>query len=76
MITRIIADTFDRIGFTWKVGEKRIQPTENDVQEVLDEAVSVLYTRPEGQQLQVGGLIIEKRPYGHDVWVYVGNYPK
>jgi len=74
MIVQMIVETFERIGHTWTVGGKTVQPTEDDVEKTLDEAVRMLYTRPIGQQLEVGGLIVEKRPHGHDVWVYLGNY--
>lgn len=74
MIVDWIVEQFERIGHTWTVGGKTVQPTQDDVQKTLDEAVRMLYTRPIGQQLEVGGLIVEKRPHGHDVWVYLGNY--
>jgi hypothetical protein len=74
MIVDWIVEQFERIGHTWTVGGKTVQPTADDVQKTLDEAVRMLYTRPSGQQLEVGGIIVEKRPHGHDVWVYLGNY--
>jgi hypothetical protein len=74
MIVQMIVETFQRIGHTWTVGGKTVEPTDDDVEKTLDEAVRMLYTRPVGQQLEVGGIIVEKRPHGHDVWVYLGNY--
>jgi hypothetical protein len=74
MIVQMIVETFQRIGHTWTVGGKTVEPTDDDVEKTLDEAVRILYTRPVGQQLEVGGIIVEKRPHGHDVWVYLGNY--
>ena len=76
MIIDWIVEQFERIGHTWTVGGKTVQPTQDDVQKVLDEAVKMLYTRPIGQQLEVGGLIVEKTEHGHDVFVYLGNLPK
>ena len=74
MIVQMIVETFERIGHTWLVGGKDVQPTEDDVQRTLDAAVKRLYNEPVGYRLHVGGLIVEKRPHGHDVWVYLGNY--
>lgn len=74
MIVDMIVEVFERIGHTWTVGGKTVQPTADDVEKTLDAAVKSLYTRPVDQQFEVGGLIIEKRPEGHDVWVYLGNY--
>lgn len=74
MIVDLIVEIYERIGHTWTVGGKTVQPSEDDVEKTLDEAVRMLYTRDMGQQLSVGGLIVEKRPNGHDIWVYLGSY--
>ena len=75
MIERLIHYVFTQRDHRWHLkGGKEIVPSENDVEEALDEAARILYTRDIGDQLNVGGLIIEKRPIGHDVYVYVGNY--
>lgn len=74
MIAQIVSDVLTRIGHTWKAGGSLITPQPEDVSEVLDEAARVLYDSDTGTRLETGGLIIEKRPSGHDVFVYVGNY--
>lgn len=74
MIVDMVVEIFERIGLTWTIGGRTCQPTEDDVEKTLDEAVKMLYDRDMGQQLEVGGMIVEKRPIGHDVWVYLGNY--
>lgn len=75
MIERTISDLFQKIGRTWNLkGGRTVIPTDNDVEEALDEAARILYNEPIGHRLEIGGLIIEKRPQGHDVYVLVGNY--
>lgn len=74
MIADMIASTFERIGHRWKTTEGYVQPSEEDVDQVLDEAAKRLYDCGIGDRFETGGLIIEKRPHGHDVWVYLGNY--
>lgn len=74
MINTIIADVLNRIGHTWKLDSGFIEPDENDVEQMLDAAAATLYDGVEGDRFEAGGLIIEKRPNGHDVYVYVGNY--
>lgn len=61
-------------GVQWNVDGELIDPTEDDLQEVLDKAATMLYGESTGTKLQVAGLIMEKRPLGHDVYVYAGNH--
>lgn len=74
MIEQIVSQLFKRIGHTWLLDSGFTAPSEKDVQQVLDEAVRMLYDRPIGTQFQTGGLIIEKAPDGYDVHCFVGNY--
>lgn len=75
MLEERIASMLKAVGIKWNLaGGKRIQPTEEDVEKALDEAARVLYNGKPGDRLDVAGLIIEKRPNGHDVYVYVGTY--
>lgn len=74
MINELIVNIFARIGHTWKVGGRYIDPTEQDVEKLLDEAAVKLYDGAVGDRLEAAGLIIEKANKGHDVYVYVGNY--
>jgi hypothetical protein len=70
-----IAKTFEDNHWMWhfKDNQWRI-PTENDVQDALDEAARMLYNEDAGAQLQVGRLIIVKKEIGHDVYVFAGPY--
>ena len=74
MIGELVNEVFERIGHEWKIGNSYAVPTEDDVEKVLDMAASKLYDAAEGTRLEVGGLIIEKRPSGFDVFIYTGNY--
>lgn len=75
MLETRIADMLKAVGIQWNLkGGKRVQPTEEDVEKALDEAARVLYNGSIGDRLDVAGLIIEKMPNGHDVYVYVGTY--
>ena len=51
-----------------------VKPDADDVLAALDEAARVLYDEPVGTRLEVGGLIIEKRPTTHEIYVYIGDY--
>ena len=74
MIQMLVADLFAKIGHKWNTDKGRVVVTDDDVTIVLDHAAKRLYDGAVGDQLEVGGLIIEKRETGHDVYVYVGNY--
>ncbi len=75
MIVDLIVEIFKRTGRPWLIGGRYLEVTEEHVRETLDMAAKELYTRPVGQQLEVGGLIIERLSDGtHDVWVHVGSY--
>jgi hypothetical protein len=70
----MIHELFESIGQAWKIGGTKRVPQEADIKTTLDRAASVLYSKDVGTRLEVGGLIIEKREHGHDVYVFVGNY--
>lgn len=74
MIAEIVSEVFERIGHQWRLDTGYTNPSENDVEKLLDEAAVKLYDGSVGDRLEAGGLIIEKANKGHDVYVYVGNY--
>lgn len=74
MIEMMVVDTFDKIGHRWNTDNGKIRVSDEDVKKVLDHAATVLYDGDVGDKLSVGGLIIEKRPKGYAVYVYLGNY--
>lgn len=74
MIAQMISEWFNTIGHEWKTTGGYIEPSEEDVTKVLDNAAGRLYDSPVGTRLETGGLIIEKREYGFDVYCYLGNY--
>ena len=74
MIAQIVSEVFERIGHTWRRDGGYVVPDEIDVSHMLDTAAAALYDRDVTDRYEVGGLIIEKTPSGHDVFVYVGNY--
>lgn len=74
MIQMLVTEIFGRIGHKWNITTGRRVPTDDDVTRVLDHAAKRLYDGKTGDRIVVGGLIIEKRDAGHDVYVYVGNY--
>lgn len=74
MIQMLVTEIFGRIGHKWNTTVGRKVVTDDDVTRVLDHAAKRLYDGETGDRIHVGGLIIEKRDVGHDVYVYVGNY--
>ena len=74
MINTLVAEIFERIGHPWILDTGVIQPDEDDVEKLLDEAVVKLYDGQVGDRLEVAGLIVEKTSHGYDVFVYVGAY--
>jgi len=74
MIEMMVTDTFDKIGHRWNTDQGLVRVDDDDVTRVLDHAAKVLYNEPVGTRLSIGGLIIEKRATGHDIYVYLGNY--
>lgn len=74
MINSLVAEILERIGHPWMLDTGVIQPDEDDVEKLLDEAVVKLYDGAVGDRLEAGGLIIDKANKGYDVYVYVGNY--
>jgi hypothetical protein len=69
-----LAEIFKKNEWTWNLKEGSVVPDEDDIILALDEAARLLYNEPVDTQLEVGRLIIRKRPIGHDVYVYVGPF--
>lgn len=74
MLEQIISNWFKKNQWTWAIGGGMNVPTEQDIQDALDEAARLLYDEPVGTQLSVGRLIIEKTASGHDVYMLAGEY--
>lgn len=74
MLESTIAEWFKKNHWTWNLKGGQRVPSETDVEDALDEAARILYNETDGAQLEVGRLIIKKKPTGHDVYVYVGEY--
>lgn len=76
MLIHLIKHIFMRTGHQWRIGGTLQDPTEADIRATLDEAASHLYSDEYevGATFMTGGLIIEKRPQGFDVYVHVGEY--
>ena len=70
-----LAELFAENAFTWTLtnGEV-IVPDAADIEVVLDEAVRQLYNGTDGDRLNVGRLIVEKREKDYDVYCYIGSY--
>jgi hypothetical protein len=75
LISEQAARYLEENGWTWKLKDgSRIHPTADDVEKALDEAVTRLYTRSIGHQLEVGHLIVQKGPGGSfSVYVHLGE---
>lgn len=74
MINDIIADLFEKIGHTWRIGGKFIQPNTDHVEKVLDNAAAAMYDSNIGDRFESGGLIVEKTATGYTVYALVGHY--
>jgi hypothetical protein len=74
MLEQTISKWFAKNKWTWNLKTGAKIPSEEDVEQALDEAARVLYNEHDGTQLEVGRLIIKKKPNGHDVYMYVGEY--
>lgn len=75
MIDKTVSEWFKKNEWTWNLKRGRVSPSERDIQDALDEAAKMLYTEPDGAQLEVGRLIIKKNPIsGYDVYMLVGQY--
>ena len=74
MQTKEIINMLTEAAVQWNTEQGLIDPTEDDLELVLDNMARMLYGEPVGTQLTVGGLMMEKRPLGHDLYVFAGNY--
>lgn len=75
MIEDELAEIFAKKGWVWHLkGDRKTVPTVDEIEAALDEAARLLYNEPVGTQLEVGRLIIKKKPRGHDVYIFVGPY--
>ena len=73
LLTRI-KKILDDAGRRWLIGGKLQPPTEDDIERVLDSAAVKLFNGVDGDRLEAGGLIIEKKAKGHIIYVMVGSY--
>lgn len=74
MIEEVIAQTLEATGHMWRVEGEFIEPSIEDVHEVLDKAAKELYEREIGTRLEIGGIIVDKQENSHSVYVYAGEY--
>jgi hypothetical protein len=74
MIEELIERIYKERQHKWKIDNKMVVPTENDIMLALDEVARLLHTEEPGTRLDIGGLIVDKTYRGHDVYVYVGSY--
>lgn len=69
-----IASLMIDYGYHWKIDGGLKIPTSGDIQDTLDRAVKVLYDKEPEDQLEVGRLIIKKRPGDiYDVFLMLGT---
>lgn len=77
-VEETVQQVFDENNHRWKIGDTYIVPSQDDIEKTLDKAVSMLYDKelyPNqdiGDRLEMGGMIIERRPVGFDVYVHIG----
>ena len=74
MLESELADHFERNEWTWKLDNKDIVPREEDFLEALDKAAERLYDSPDGTQMEVGRLIIQKQGDRFYVYALFGTY--
>lgn len=61
-------------GYTWKVGGMSHEPTEDDIQKVINRAVDTLNDEPDSEvQLEIGHLLFKKRDGKIDVFAHFGE---
>lgn len=69
MLAQRLASLFEERQYTWKIDGQLSVPSENDIQDVIDEAQNRLKTKPMGTWLEIGRLIFVKSPDNLDVYV-------
>lgn len=79
MLEKTIASLLEDANIKWKVTtpegiELEVQPNEEDVIKMLEGIIARLKDQKTGDQMGVGGLILEKREGFYDVYSYVGSY--
>lgn len=69
-IAQILADC----GWTWRLKDgTMVQPTADDVEKVVESAVAYLKAE-EGDQVEIGRLLIRKTPTSFQVFVMTGEF--
>lgn len=61
-----------RVGRHWKINDKLVLPTEQDVQQTLDKMIAVLYDK-NYTQITVGGLLVMRNGDHFDVYTHIGE---
>jgi hypothetical protein len=74
MQTKDVVKMLTDAGVMWTTDSGTVEPNEDDLQLILDKMGLMLYGEPVGTQLTVAGLMMERRPLGHDLYVFAGNY--
>lgn len=70
-LARQLVDQFVERGLKWRIGETLRPPTYEDMKTVLDKAYKEL---EDGQQMEMGRLIMIKTGTHLDVYLYQGDY--
>ena len=67
-------DLLEKLGIKWKVDGKLLTPSQQDVQQVLDNAKRALYSQPIESQLMIGQMIVKKYAKDkYDVYLRIGE---
>lgn len=63
--------------YKWKIlGGELIVPSQEDIEEALDQIEKTLYNEGVGSIMEVGRLIAIRQEEGVDIYVHVGTYPE
>lgn len=77
MDAKLLAELFNRLGYTWKIGGVLKIPTQDDLEKTLDKARQALYDEPVPSELEVGRLLIRRvQPDVYETYLYIGDLPK
>lgn len=68
-----LASEFETRVYQWKVDGKFITPTAADIEKLVDNAVTALYSEPDGSCFERGRLIVQKNGTKYDVYLHYGE---
>lgn len=74
MIFRDIANVFYDQGYTLKRNGELFTPNENDIEQLVDKGISLVYDSEEGTTAVLGKMLIRKNHRGkYDVFLWMGE---